>query len=343
MSMLEFFLQSAEPDQIAVSGPLAIRPVVVDANALASDVYYAAAHGGHSSMLLAAGLGTIRLFTPPHIYGKVYAELDYPNYEPWAELRNEARRIWESEYLRKLRFVDVTDYQTADPRVLAIASKDEEDGPVAKLAALLGPCILLSEDKHMRGLGAAGADWRPLAVASRDAMMPTQAVVAGVIPVTAVGSGVSWGVGLLRAQPALRLPAALGGVALLGALGWRLSKVKNWRERGEAFGNFIAEAAEKLQPVVDRYREANARLRAGTVVPESSSDPINRVAWTLATSPRPLMMSELSRILAVREDAVQLSPRHVGQVLRGTSCFRTYSDGRWKVGFFAGPRAVAAG
>ena len=101
MSMLEFFLQSAEPDQIAVSGPLAIRPVVVDANALASDVYYAAAHGGHSSLLLAAGLGTIRLFTPPHIYGKVYAELDNPNYEPWAELRNEARRIWESEYPAK--------------------------------------------------------------------------------------------------------------------------------------------------------------------------------------------------------------------------------------------------
>jgi hypothetical protein len=79
------------------------------------------------------------------------------------------------------------------------------------------------------------------------------------------------------------------------------------------------------------------------VVPESSSDPINRVAWTLATSPRPLLMSELSRILAAREDAVQLSPRHVGQVLRGTSCFRTYSDGRWKVGFFAGPRAVPEG
>jgi hypothetical protein len=35
------------------------------------------------------------------------------------------------------------------------------------------------------------------------------------------------------------------GLALLGELGWRLSKVKNWRERGEAFGNFIAEAAEK--------------------------------------------------------------------------------------------------
>ena len=107
-------------------------------------------------------------------------------------------------------------------------------GRSAKLAALLGPCILLSEDKHMRGLGAAGADWRPLAVASRDAMMPTQAVVAGVIPVTAVGSGVSWGVGLLRAQPALRLPAALGGLALLGAL--RLAAVQGQELAGAGRG-----------------------------------------------------------------------------------------------------------
>jgi hypothetical protein len=341
MSMLEFFLQEAEPEQIAAPGPLAIQPVVIDANALASDVYYAAANGGNSSLLLAASLGTIRLFTALHIYGKVYAELDNPNWEPWYELRHAARRIWEAEYLRKLRFVDVSDYQTADPRVLAIASKDEEDGPVAKLAALLGPCILPSEDKHMRGLGAAGADWRPLAVASRNAMMPTQALVVGVIPASAAWSGVSAGVGLLRAQPVLRLPVAVGGFALLGGIVWRLSKVKNWRERFEALGNVISQAADALQPVIDRYREARAILQAGTVVPESASDPLNRVAWTLATSPRPMLMSEVSRVLVARVDAVQLSPRHVGEILRGHSCFRHYTDGRWRIGFQAASRSTS--
>ena len=338
MSMIDFFMQSAQPEEIPASGPLAIKPVVVDANALASDAYYAAAHRGHSSLLLTAGLGTIRLFTPTHIFGKVYAELDKLAYSPRTELRQEATRIWETEYLRKLRFVDVSGVMIDDPRVLATAMRDEEDEPVAKLAALLGPCILLSHDKHLRGLGAGGTDWRPIAVASRDAMMPAQAMVVGAIPATMVWSGVDSGIGFLRARPEWRLPAAIGGAALASGLVWRLSKVKNWRERFQALGDFMADAAEKLQPLVDHYKEAKATLRAGTVVPASSSDPLNPVAWTLATS-RPLLMSEVSRVLAARADAVQLSPRQVGEVLRGNSCFRTYTDRRWQVGFRAAPRA----
>src|SRR6266851_5234936 len=338
MSMLDYFLQAVEPEEIRTSGPFAIQPVVVDANALASDAYYAAAHDGHSSLLLAAGLGTIRLFTPTHIFGKVYAQLDHPEYEPWQELKHEARRMWEREYLAKLRFVDVSDVEVDDPRVLAAATKDEEDEPVAKLAALLGPCILLSHDRHLRGLGAGGSDWRPIAMATRDAMMPTQAMVVGVIPASLLASGVESGVGLLRAHPSWRLPVALGGAVLMASVAWRLSKVNNWRERFESLGNFINEAAEALEPFVDRYREAKATLRAGTIVPASSSDPPNRVAWTLATSPRPLLMSEVSRALATRGDAVQLTPRQVGQVLRSSSCFREYTDGRWKVGFQAEPR-----
>jgi hypothetical protein len=126
----------------------------------------------------------------------------------------------------------------------------------------------------------------------------------------------------------------------MGGLAWRLSKVKNWRERFEALGNFVAEAAEKMQPFIDRYREAKAVLRTGTVVPAGSPDPLNRVAWTLATS-RPLLMSEVSRVLAARVDAVQLSPREVGQVLRSSSCFGQYRDGRWRIGFLAATRSAS--
>lgn len=49
MSLHEFILSSIEPEDIRSSGPFAIRPVVVEANALVSDVYYAAART-HSSM-----------------------------------------------------------------------------------------------------------------------------------------------------------------------------------------------------------------------------------------------------------------------------------------------------
>src|SRR5436190_5179465 len=182
MSLVEFFTRDAEPEHIPRTGPLSIRPVVVDANALISDAYYAAAHKGHSALLDAADLGVIRMFAPVHIYWKVYAGLPELAYGPRLGLLEEAHRLWETAYLPLVRFVDVEGLATEDPRVTATALRDTEDAPVAKLAALLGPCHLMSQDKHLLSLGgSAGTNWRPIAVAGRDAMAPTQAIVAGSI------------------------------------------------------------------------------------------------------------------------------------------------------------------
>jgi hypothetical protein len=337
MSLVEFFMREVEPEQIPRGGPMSIRPVVVDANALISDVYYAAAHHGHSALLDAADLGVARLFAPLHIYAKVYAGLPELAYGPRLGLLVEAHRLWEMEYLPLIRFVNVDGIATDDARVIATALRDTEDEPVAKLAALLGPCHLMSQDKDLITLGgSAGTDWRPVAVAGRDAMVPTQAVVAGSIPYTVVHAGLSSTVGFLKARPEWRAPVALVFLLILGFIGYKIITADrtNWKE---SLGNFIADTAERARPYIERYQHAKATLREATIIPANELDPLNRVAHILSTAPRPLLMTEISRVLAARAGAVRLTPQQVGAVLRAHPCFRRNLDGRWKLGYIAAP------
>ncbi|HEX6349353.1 MAG TPA: hypothetical protein VF160_08175 [Candidatus Dormibacteraeota bacterium] len=337
MSLIEFLMREVEPEQIPVAGPMAISPVVVDANALASDAFYAAQHDGHSALLDAANLGVIRLFAPVHIYDRVYSLLPELAYGSRLALLEEAVRLWESEYLRHVRFVDVEDAAVDDPRVDTVALRDPEDAPVAKLAALIGPCRLMSQDRDFVSLGGgAGADWRPVAVAGRRAMLPTQAVVASVVPASLIHSGASSSVAFLRARPEWRWPVAVVAIALVGFIGWKMWKAdrSTWSESAR---RLAADVAQKAQPHIERYQHAREVLRQATIVPAQGADPLNHVAHLLASSPRPLHMTDISRALTARLDHVQLTAPRVGALLRGARCFHRNRNGSWQLGFLAAP------
>lgn len=331
-------MQQVEPEQIPTSGPFAITPLAMDANSLASDVFYAAANQGHSALLDAAGLGVSRMFAPTHIYRRVYSLLPELAYGPRAALLDEAVRLWETEYLRRVRFVDMRDVTIEDPRVQLIAQRDPEDEPVAKLAALLGPCRLMSQDNDFIALGgSAGSDWRAIAVAGRNAMVPTQAIVVSSIPASLIQTGVSSGVDLLRAKPEWRLPVAFVFIVVIGFVAWGVWRADRTKW-GENVGNFIADAAEKARPYVERYQQAKTVLREATIVPATDADPLNRVAHLLATSPRPLRITEISKALGARLSGVTLTPRQVGSLLRRARCFHRNEDSTWQVGYLAAPR-----
>lgn len=167
-------------------------------------------------------------------------------------------------------------------------------------------------------------------------MVPMQAVVAGSIPYTVVHAGVSSTVGFLKARPEWRAPVALVFVFVLGFIVYKVMTADRttWKE---SVGNFIADTAEKARPYVERYQHAKATLREATIVPANELDPLNHVAHILSTAPRPLLMTEISRVLAARGDAVRLTLQQVGAVLRAHPCFRRNPDGRWKVGYIAAP------
>jgi hypothetical protein len=143
-------------------------------------------------------------------------------------------------------------------------------------------------------------------------------------------------VGFLKARPEWRAPVALVFLLILGFIGYKIITADrtNWKE---SLGNFIADTAERARPYIERYQHAKATLREATIVPANELDPLNRVAHILSTAPRPLLMTEISRVLAARIDAMRLTPQQVGAVLRAHPCFRRNPDGRWKFGYVAAP------
>lgn len=132
---------------------------VVDANSLLSCVGYDCRQGryGRSGMLRMADRRIATLYAPDHVYGEVYEHL--PKIARWSKVpERDLRARFEGQYLSALRFVTVDTADVVDPQVLAIT--DLDDVPTGQLAKLIAPCVVLSEDKHLRKPGLAPDDWR---------------------------------------------------------------------------------------------------------------------------------------------------------------------------------------
>src|ERR1700691_1810276 len=135
---------------------------VVDANAILSSVDNDCRKGPHwrSRLLRMASGGTAVLYVPDHVYGEVYRRMPKiarSSPVPLAVLRER----FEAEYLPVLRYVTVDTAVIADPQVLAIT--DPDDVPTGQLAKLIAPCVVFSEDKHLRKPGFAPPAWREAA------------------------------------------------------------------------------------------------------------------------------------------------------------------------------------
>jgi hypothetical protein len=96
--------------------------------------------------------GTAVLYVPDHVYGEVYRRMPKiarSSPVPLAVLR----KRFEAEYRPVLRYVTVDTAAVADPQVLAIT--DPDDVPAGQLAKMIAPCVVFSEDKHLRMPGLA--------------------------------------------------------------------------------------------------------------------------------------------------------------------------------------------
>lgn len=135
---------------------------VVDANAILSSVDNDCRKGPHwrSRLLRMASGGTAVLYVPDHVYGEVYRRMPKiarSSPVPLAVLRER----FEAEYLPVLRYDTVDAAAIAEPQVLAVT--DPDDVPTGQLAKLIAPCVVFSEDKHLRKPGLAQPVWREAA------------------------------------------------------------------------------------------------------------------------------------------------------------------------------------
>ena len=132
---------------------------VVDANAILSSVGNDCRKGTYwrSGLLRMTDKRTAALYAAAHVYGEVYEHL--PEISRWCKIPvGVLQTRFEKQYLPLLRFVTVDMTEVIDPVVLAIT--DVDDRPTGQLAKLVAPCVVFSEDRHLRKPGLAPDDWR---------------------------------------------------------------------------------------------------------------------------------------------------------------------------------------
>jgi hypothetical protein len=132
---------------------------VVDANAILSSVGNDCRKGTYwrSGLLRMTDRSTAALYAADHVYGEVYEHL--PEISQWSKIPvGVLQTRFEKQYLPLLRFVTVDMTEIIDPVVFAIA--DVDDRPTGQLAKLVAPCVVFSEDRHLRKPGLAPDDWR---------------------------------------------------------------------------------------------------------------------------------------------------------------------------------------
>jgi hypothetical protein len=316
-----------------ITGLLRVRPVVLDTGPLTCDVISAAASrsGLPSPLNLAMGIGVVRGFAASHVWAEVPRVLAKRAAQmglPFEVLE----RIWWDEYVPLIRFVDCTGLP---PTVHAaeLARRDPSDSDTLVLAGLLGPVVILAEDKDIVASGLAYEQWRDLyEVASTVARGYTQVrgaalgVVVTGYAVVKVGQAAVW---------AARTPWALS-VAGLGALllyasavSWAPRLRASWQRGANGRREFAAIVGEALEAAARRIQEAERTWRAAERG-EVRTALIHRVAGVLAVAETPMTRTDLVATLDLTPYRVGMA--NLARALRGHAAFHEVRPHHWQLG-----------
>jgi len=263
-----------------------------DANALLSSVDNDCRHDRRSRLLRMTDGNAAALYAPDHVYLEVYEK--FPRMARFSPAPADVLRArFEEEYLPAMRFVTVSPTPIVDPQVLAIT--DPDDVPLGQLAKLVAPCIVFSEDKHLRRPGLAPADWRLAAKFGTDVVEGSEAQQGtGVVAIAPGWASVE----LIRflgrrsgVSPWLLGAAALGGLAY----------VLRRPERREAAGKYIVPVIEGLGQMLEEARvqqeQGLAGLREVILPPPVGPTVRQQVAIVLARQQEPLLASEVQDLI----------------------------------------------
>jgi hypothetical protein len=219
-----------------------------------------------------------------------------------------------------------------DARVGAVALADEEDMPLAQLAVLLAPSLVLTQDHHLLDAGLGKREWADALVQMKelielDQMMWSAAdgvVITGALTIT----GVSGLVNLLR-RSELVLGIVLG---LSIALGYQYR-----RQLREA----PARPKERSAPVIDRvlagmasgferWEAADNRVRPTLVAPSEVERLQAVVARLLLQCPEPVGAADVHARLPYPWREVTV--KQVMAVLREQPAFELVRGRGWMLG-----------
>jgi hypothetical protein len=308
---------------------------VVDADVLIRNVDYAVRRGYVGALTRHASTH-YSLMTGVVLFASTGAAEEVQRHLPDVAERRQVdidavRRVWDESFAPAIRFVSVPDGIIDDPR---IEGTDPKDQHVARLACLLAPAVLATDNrKHFKPFGLAHTRTDDVAIdLSSVGQFVTGAKDAAVIP-TATGALTIDGSRKVIAKLG-KADALLIGAVLLGVLVLFLTS-----ERGRAMRTKLGEVGEEAGPrladLVESVNAAGDRVHAFAIDRIIEPRPVELLARRLATEKPVMTTIEVADWLEQQGLRFSNERAHRTQTrawLVRTSCFEEVSRGRWTLG-----------
>jgi hypothetical protein len=332
-------------------------PVVVDADVLSRSVDHALLHGyrpavvSHASPSYTSFTG-ITLFATDQVVGETFRRFDSIAKSRGAAI-SEVERTWDELFCARVRVVDMTTITTNDPRVADVAARDKDDESTAKLAVMLAPCALLTDNwEHFQAFRErqqhptrAIDTTTAYALDVRDLGEFLQMVNAGTLPPRLAGAAMFEG-GKALVGWVGRDRALLIALLLLGGAALYLTS-----ERGREVRARVIEAARELAaehgPAIGAAFESGVataeRLTAFAVQPGEASA-VTLVGRELAARAVLTTVQVADQLLSNGYCYTPASEhrKRVRAWLTRESCFWEGQRGQWTLGYHLQPLAQTA-
>ncbi|QHA04626.1 hypothetical protein GQF42_16180 [Streptomyces broussonetiae] len=307
---------------------------IVDTNALMSSIENDCRHGRRSRLLRMSDNGSAVLFAADHVFDEMYERL--PRFAkrckvPMAPLVE----CFEEAYLPALRFVTVSGLDAPDQQVLAIT--DPDDVPTGLLAKLVAPCVVFSDDRHLKKPGLAPKEWREAAASAVDLVegFQDQIVTMNVAALPFRGA-----VGLLTfsGRKVGVSPWLLGGI-VLGTGVLLLQKPDRRKATAQVVGKVVEAIATQFAVGMAQEQRGIEGLR-DVILPAPSRPTLRQqVAIALARQTQPILAAEVQELVHDRfPDKPAASIQQVRAVLEEGSEFVRAQRYRWQLGREVTPR-----
>ncbi len=310
---------------------------VVDTNALLSSVDNDCRKGAYwrSRLLRMADGGAAVLYAADHVYAEVYRGLSRIARSSPVSL-DTLRTRFEQEYLPVLRFVTVDATDIVDPQVLAIT--DPDDVPTGQLAKLLGSCIVLSEDRHLRRPGLAPDDWRSAAACAVDLVEATRRQYAATGNLKFASLPVTGAIELIKlVGRRTGIPPWLLGAVAVGGGAFLLKDPERRTAIGKYVGPIVQTYTKELEQATALEQRGLAGLREVILSAPSVTSAKQQVAIVLARQRQPVLANEIQERMQQHFSA-ELVPTiaEVRAVLKDGPEFVPFERYRWQFGRRAG-------
>lgn len=312
-------------------------PIVVDADVLIRNVDYAVRKGYAGALLGQATrnytlTGGIVLFAAVEAGGECVRHLPDIARSRGVDIAA-VHAVWNTLFVPSVRFVKVGENDVDDARIDGVHPKDR---PTARLAALLAPAVLTTDNrKHFRSFGLPETK--------------TDAVALDLFALGQFGSGVQ-GVtvfptlgGAATIEGSKKIVAKVGGDAsaligfiVLGAVVLFLTSERGRKLRAR-LGEIARDAAPPLAELMANVSAAGDRVGAFAISRIGDPAALAVIAARLATGQSVMTTREVARELRMRGFGFEAG-RHETETrawLERTSCFNEVGRGRWALGYHA--------